>query len=119
MFGNAGWHWYNFWQFKLNRFVIGGVVKTFRKPTNRMDISDDLLALDWPESFVVVYRDGTSERLLRGPGVSVTLPGDEPDGFGAFSADIPKKHPQCGRHVRFVELDRILDNDGNELYRVP
>ena len=87
-----------------------------------MDISKDLLALDWPDSFIVVYRDGTSERLLRGSGISVSLPGDEPDGFGAFSADIPKKHPQnqksTGRHVRFVDLDRILDDDGNVLYRV-
>ena len=88
-----------------------------------MDISDDLLALDWPESFVVVYRDGTSERLLRGAGVSVSLPGDEPDGFGAFSALIPKKHSQNqkknARHVRFIELDRILDVDGNVMYHVP
>jgi hypothetical protein len=38
-----------------------------------MDISDDLLALSWPESFVVVYRDGTSERLLRGSGVTVEI----------------------------------------------
>jgi len=87
-----------------------------------MDISDDLLDLDWPESFVVVYRDGTSERLLRGTGITVSLPGDEPDGVGAFCADIPKKHPQnqkqCGRHVRFDQLDHILDDDGNVLYRV-
>ncbi|GAB5405921.1 MAG: hypothetical protein Aurels2KO_41520 [Aureliella sp.] len=88
-----------------------------------MDISDDLLALEWPASFVVVYRDGTSELLLKGAGICVTPPADEPDGFGAFSALIPKKHPQnqkqCGRHVRFVELDRILDEDGNVLYQVP
>ena len=90
---------------------------------HQLDISDDLLALEWPDSFVVVYRDGTSERLLRGSGITVSLPGDEPDGFGAFCADIPKKHSQnqkqSGRHVRFVELDRILDEDGNVLYRVP
>ena len=88
-----------------------------------MDIFEDLRALDWPDSFVVVYRDGTSERLLRGSGITVSLPGDEPDGFGAFCADIPKKHPQnqkqCRLHVRFVELDRILDEDGNVFYRVP
>ena len=88
-----------------------------------MDISDDLLALDWPDSFVVVYRDGTSERLLKGEGICVTTSADDPDGLGAFSADVPKKHPrnqsQCGRHVRFVDLDRILDDDGNVLYRVP
>ena len=87
-----------------------------------MDISEDLLALDWPNSFVVVYRDGTSERLFKGSGICVTPPGDNPDGFGDFSADIPKKHPQnqkqCGRAVRFVDLDRILDEDGNVLYRV-
>ena len=87
-----------------------------------MDISADLLALHWPDSFVVVYRDGTSERLLRGSGITVSLPGDEPDGCGAFCADIPKKHlqnqKQCGRHVRFVDLDHILDGDGNVLYRV-
>ena len=88
-----------------------------------MDISDDLLALHWPDSFVVVFRDGTSERLLRGTGITVSLPGDEPDGFGAFCAEIPKKHSQnqkqCGRHIRFVELDHILDEIGNVLYRVP
>ena len=88
-----------------------------------MDISDDLLALNWPDAFVVVYRDGTSERLLKGNGIAVPQPADEPDGFGAFAANIPMKHPQnqkpCGRHVRFVELDRILDEDGNVLYRVP
>ena len=59
-----------------------------------MELSEDLLALNWPDSFVVVYRDGTSERLLKGSGVCVTPPADEPDGFGAFSALIPKKHPQ-------------------------
>ena len=88
-----------------------------------MDISDDLLALKWPSSFTVIYRDGTSERLLKGAGVCVTPPADEPDGFGAFSALIPKKHPQNQkqgyRHVRFVDLDRILDEAGSLLYHVP
>ena len=37
--------------------------KPFVLRPHLMDISDDLLALDWPDSFVVAYRDGTSERL--------------------------------------------------------
>ncbi|MEM8735492.1 MAG: hypothetical protein AAGG44_14760 [Planctomycetota bacterium] len=89
---------------------------------DQMDISDDLLALEWPDSFRMVYCDGTSERLLRGEGVNVILPGDNPKGMGAFCADIPKKHSQnqtqCGRQFRFTELDRILDEDGSVLYRV-
>ena len=66
-----------------------------------MDIAAQLLDLDWPDSFVVRYRDGTTERLLRGNGIHVTPPADDPDGHGGFSADIPKKHPhnqtQCLR----------------------
>jgi hypothetical protein len=88
-----------------------------------LDISQDLIALVWPDSFVVVYRDGKSESLYKGSGVCVTSPADAPDGFGMFSADLPKKHPhnqtQCGRCIRFLELDRILDDEGRELYRVP
>ena len=88
-----------------------------------MDLSDDLLDLDWPESFIVVYRDGTSERLLRGSGVSVSLPDDDPDGIGAFCAEIPQKHPSNQkkgvRHVRFTDLAQLLGESGNVLYRAP
>jgi len=101
--------------------VQGGVASFFSERSHLMNISEELLALDWLSSFIVVYRDGTSERLLKGSGISVTSPMDEPDGFGAFSADIPKRHSQNqkqgSRHIRFVELDRILDDDGNVLYR--
>ncbi|MEM6468625.1 MAG: hypothetical protein AAF802_03590 [Planctomycetota bacterium] len=84
---------------------------------------EDLLALDWPHSFVVIYRDGTSEPLMRGTGVTMIIPEDDPDGFSGFCADIPKKHPhnqsQCGRCIRLVELERILDDAGNVLYQAP
>lgn len=88
-----------------------------------MDLSDDFIALDWPESFSVVYRDGTSERLLLGNGIMVTPPSDAPDGCGSFRADIPKKHPQNqqqgSRQVRFIDLEQIIDDSGNMVYRVP
>lgn len=89
---------------------------------NWEDVYSEFEAIQWPERFVVVYVDGNSEVLLRGNGVMLELPGDDPvHGIGGFSADIPKKYPankkQIGRHVRFNQIDRIEDNDGNVLWQ--
>ena len=85
-----------------------------------MAIVDELMAIDWPDEFVVEYADGARERLLRGEGVEILLPADDPEGCGALSADIPKKHPRnqkmCGRHIRFTELRAIYSVDGRRLW---
>jgi hypothetical protein len=87
-----------------------------------MAIYDELLKIRWPDEFVVEYVDGTRELLLRGDGVAISPPGDDPAGVGDFSADLPKKHPQnqkkCGRAVSFAELRAIYSRDGRELFRV-
>jgi hypothetical protein len=76
----------------------------------------------WPERFVVVYVDGNSEILLRGEGVILEWPGDDPIyGIGGFIADIPKKHPanrqQTGRYVWFNQVVRIEDDKGHILWQ--
>lgn len=85
-----------------------------------MDLTEDLRAIDWPESFCVFYCDGTSELLLRGDGIGLTPPQDDPDGIGGFDACIPKKHPknqhQVGRYVRYTELQKIVGADGTILF---
>jgi hypothetical protein len=83
-------------------------------------IFEELLALDWPGEFVVEYAGGAKERLLRGEGVVLALPEDDPEGCGFLSADIPAKHPRnqkrgC-RHVRFTELEGIYTSDGRRLW---
>ena len=94
-----------------------------RCATYRMDIAGQLLSLNWPDAFVVRYRDRTSERLLRNDGVHVTPAADDPDGHGGFIADLPKKHPrnqkQCGRYVSFADLLAIRDENGDVLWRHP
>lgn len=99
-----------------------GHSRTRGDTTEPMSIYDDLWGLSWPESFIVVWRDGASERLLRGEGIDLLHPNDDPDGLGAMMATVPKRHPQnqktIGRYIRFDELDRILDEDGTVVYRV-
>lgn len=88
-----------------------------------MDLTEDLRAIDWPESFHVFYCDGSSELLLRGDGISLTPPLDDPDGIGGFDALIPKKHPkhqhQGGRYIRYTELHKIVGADGTILFCRP
>jgi hypothetical protein len=85
-----------------------------------MAIYEELCGIQWPNEFVVEYADGTRERLLRGDGVGVIPPADDPEGYGALCADLPKRHPrnqkQCGRHVRFSELRAIYSPDGRLLW---
>ena len=84
-----------------------------------MPIYEDLCAIPWPSEFVVEYADGTRERLLRGSGVLVTPPADDPEGIGVLCADLPKKHPrnqQHGRQVNFAELRAITTVDGRVLW---
>jgi hypothetical protein len=89
----------------------------------RMDdwdaIQEQLMALRWPEEFLVEYTDGKLERLLRGEGVSLHRPADAPDGIGGFSADLPKKHPrnkQIGRQVSYREVQAIRTLSGETLW---
>lgn len=85
-------------------------------------VAEQLLALDWPAEFVVEYADGSRERLLRGSGVCVTPPGDDPEGIGGFDAELPRKHPRNrphGRYVRFSELRAVLAIDGRRLWPGP
>ena len=81
---------------------------------------EELRGLDWPIEFVVEYADGTRERLLRGDGVGVLPPGDDPEGFGALLVELPMKHPRnqqrCGRHVRLTELRAVYAPDGRLLW---
>lgn len=87
-----------------------------------MSIFESLSKVRFPAEFIVEYQDGKRETLLRGNGVGLTAPGDDPDGIGDFSARIPKKHPQnqkhCGRVVRFSELQAIYSTDGTLLWPV-
>src|SRR5437868_5740401 len=81
---------------------------------------EELIAMDWPREFLVEYVNGEREQLLRGDGVAIIRPDDDPEGFGGLSADLPKKHPrnqkQGGRYVRFTELRSILSIDGRKLW---
>jgi len=86
-----------------------------------MAIYEELCEIRWPSEFDVQYADGTRERLLRGDGVVVIPPADDPEGCGSLSADLPKKHPRnqmkCGRYVRFNELRAIYSSDGRLLWK--
>ena len=85
-----------------------------------MAIYEELRGIHWPEEFVVEYADGTRERLLRGDGVGVIPPDDDPEGCGALCASLPKGHArnqkQCGRYVRFTELRAVYSPDGRPLW---
>jgi len=85
-------------------------------------VIDELMGLSWPEEFDVEYVDGSRERLLRGDGVTFTLPDDDPESVGGISANLPKKHSQnqkqLGRYVRLTELRAILTKDGHQLWPV-
>jgi len=88
---------------------------------NWESVYEEFRTIHWPERFVVIYGDGSSETLLRGAGVSLVWPGDDDARHvGGFSADIPKKHPrnqkQCGRHVFFDEVARIEDCGGGLIW---
>ncbi|WP_439622545.1 hypothetical protein [Gemmata sp.] len=85
-----------------------------------MTIYEQLLALDWPPAFVVEYTSGEREQLLRGDGVGITPPADDPEGIGGVDADLPRKHPRnqvIGRYVRFSELRAVLTLEGLTLWR--
>jgi len=86
-----------------------------------MDAIAELATVDWPNSIVVHYMDGSTERLLCGNGVTLTLPDDDPEGHGGISAQIPPKHPQnqkrLERYISFAELKAILTEHGDELWR--
>ena len=85
-----------------------------------MPIDEELCELLWPDEFTVEYADGSRELLLRGEGVHITPPADDPETIGNFCADLPKKHPrQCsqyGREVSFNELRAIYAVDGRLLW---
>jgi len=85
-----------------------------------MAIHEELLEIHWPEEFVVEYADGARERLLRGDGVQVIPPEDDPEGRGALCASLPKRHPrnqkQRGGYVRFTELRAIYSPGGRLLW---
>jgi hypothetical protein len=85
-----------------------------------MAIYEELCGIHWSNEFVVEYADGRRERLLRGDGVGVIPPADDPEGYGALCAALPKRHPrsqkQCERHVRFTELRAIYSPDGRLLW---
>jgi hypothetical protein len=85
-----------------------------------MAIYEELCGIHWPSEFIVEYADGTRECLLRGDGVHISTPANDPEGCGGLSADLPKKHPRnqkhCGRYVRFNELRAIYSHDGRLLW---
>lgn len=85
-----------------------------------MDIFDQLMSIQWPDEFVVEYTDGAMEHLLRGEGVTIEWPGDDPDGIGAISASIPKRHlrhqQSCGRRIGFDELRAVYTTDGQRFW---
>jgi hypothetical protein len=81
---------------------------------------EGLRGFDWPTEFVVEYADGTRERLLRGDGVGVMPPADDPEGCGAVFAESPRKHPRNqqrgGRYIRLTELRAVYAPDGRLLW---
>lgn len=83
---------------------------------------EELLVLKWPSEFIVEYTDGRKEQLYRGEGVLIIPPADDPEGFGMFCADLPKKHPRNqkkgSRCIRFPELRAILSVEGERLWPV-
>jgi hypothetical protein len=85
-------------------------------------VFEQLLSLDLPPEFVVEYAGGERELLLRGDGVCVTPPADDPEGVGGLSAYLPRKHPRnqpTWRYVRLSELRAILTIDGRRLWGSP
>ena len=87
-----------------------------------LTVYEELLQIAWPEEFLVEYVGGERERLLRGEGVNIGWPDDEPDGIGELSADLPKKHPRNrggGRSIRFIELRAVYTLDGTMLWSQP
>jgi len=84
-------------------------------------IFDQLFRLRWPEAFVVEYRDGEMEYLLRGEGINFLLPEDDPAGIGHFAADIPKRsrhqQRQHGRAVSFRDLRALYSTEGETLWK--
>jgi hypothetical protein len=87
-----------------------------------LSIYDQLINLSWPETFIVEYVSGEQERLLRGEGVSIGWPDDNPDEIGDLCADLPLKHPrnrQGGRLIRFTELRAIYTLDGKMIWSQP
>ena len=84
-----------------------------------LSVDEQLLAFNWPPEFVVEYASGGRERLLRGNGVSITPPADDPEGVGGLTAELPRKSPRSqpiGRFVRFSELRAVLGLDGCRLW---
>lgn len=85
-----------------------------------MEVFDGLLALDWPNEFIVEYANGAREHLLRGNGVSLLLPDDDPERCGSLTADLPTKHrrnqKRTSRCVRFTELRGIYTIQGRRLW---
>jgi hypothetical protein len=81
---------------------------------------DELLAIKWPSEFIVEYNNGARERILRGAGVLVTPPADDPEGIGFICADLPTKHTRnqkdCGRCIRFNVLRAISSAEGRRLW---
>lgn len=88
-----------------------------------MSVFQEFTELDWPEEFVVEYLDGQRERLLRGDGVSVMSPSDDPDGIGGFDGYLPKKsrhtRSQGLRFVRFSEVRAIFDSKDSQIWPRP
>ncbi len=86
-----------------------------------MAVYEELGEIDGPSEFIVEYPDGSRERLLRGDGVGIVPPGDDPDGIGYLSADLPRKHPrnrQFGRAVFFNEMRALYKLDGETLWPI-
>jgi hypothetical protein len=82
----------------------------------------EFLAIDWPVAFVVEYKDGSKETLLRGEGVSFIPSSDDPNGRAGISAYIQKRHARnqdVGRHFYFEELRTICDEAGNKIWEEP
>jgi hypothetical protein len=83
-------------------------------------IYEQLLSITWPDEFVVIYSDGRSERLLKGEGVIIMLPADDPDGVGGISADLPMKHPRNqkkgGRYISFTDLKALKSINGGLIW---
>ncbi|WP_422931887.1 hypothetical protein [Singulisphaera sp. PoT] len=85
-----------------------------------MSIFEELRLIRWPSEFDVEYANGRRERLLRGEGVSIISPDDDPNGRGALCADLPPKHPRNqkrgGRYIYLDELRAIRSSDGSLLW---
>jgi len=88
-----------------------------------MQVHEELLAINWPSEFLVEYTNGEREWLLRGDGVSFTLPNDDPEGCGGLSAQLPKRHPRnqktVARYIPFTELCSVFTVEGLRLWPLP